>query len=68
LVDYRNEGANDMTNLYEMTLTVSIKVEANDIREARKEITKLANDFIATATFQDGVSMEMPNHSDVNLI
>lgn len=57
-----------MTKLYEMTLTVSIKVEADNIREARKEISKLANDFIATATFADGVSMEMPNHSAVNLI
>jgi hypothetical protein len=58
-----------MTRLYEMTLTISIRVEADDVREARKECTKIANEIIVNiGDLPTGACMTKPNHEPVNLI
>jgi len=55
--------------LYKMELTISISVEVNDVREARKECTKIANEIIVNiGDLPVGACMTMPNHEPVNLI
>lgn len=49
-----------MTHLYEATATVSIKVEADNVEEARREARKLVNEV--RGVLPTGVSLRVSEH------